>query len=126
MVILGIAAAGVLLPFAGGAAVQAEGIHRTLATELANDLMERIIATPWDQVVATWNGYAEAEGQVKDASGVVLTDPIYSRFSRNVICDYVWMPQQRNPPYTTNFVFVTVEVCRQDRQMVSLSRLLGE
>ena len=39
VVVLGIAAAGILLPFTSGAAVQAEGVHRTLAAKLAADLM---------------------------------------------------------------------------------------
>jgi type II secretory pathway pseudopilin PulG len=40
VVIVGAAASGVLLPFAGGAAVRAEGQHRTLAAKLADDLIE--------------------------------------------------------------------------------------
>ena len=126
LVILGIAAAGVLLPFAGGAAVQAEGVHRTLGTELANDLMERIIATSYGQIVADWNGYAEAQGQVKDANGVVFTDPIYAKYSRNVACDYVYVQQQSGPPLTPNFLFVTVKVERQGRQIAALSSLVSQ
>jgi len=56
LVILGMAAAGVLLPFAGGASVQAEGLRRTLSARLANDLIERIVATPYDQIIPTWDG----------------------------------------------------------------------
>jgi type II secretory pathway pseudopilin PulG len=64
LVLLGVAAAGVLLPFSRGAAVQAEGLRVVLAARLADDLMERILATPPSQVVSTWNGYTEAQGQV--------------------------------------------------------------
>ena len=49
MVVLSMAAAGVLLPFADGASVQAEGLHRSLAASLANELLERIISTPFDR-----------------------------------------------------------------------------
>jgi len=49
VVVLGIAAASLLLPFVSGAAVRAEGINRTLAARLASDLMEEIVNTPFDQ-----------------------------------------------------------------------------
>ena len=68
-VVLGIAAAGVLLPFTSGAAVRVEGMRRTLGAKLAADLMEEIISAPFDQIVAGYDGYAEPQGQVKDASG---------------------------------------------------------
>jgi len=74
-VILGMAAAGILLPFTTGAKVQAEGIRRTLAAKLASDLMEQIISTPSAQV----DGYTyiELQGQIKDATGAVFTE-LYS------------------------------------------------
>ena len=50
-VVLGIAAAGVLLPFTSGATVRAEGMRRTLAAKLASDLMEEIIGTEFDQII---------------------------------------------------------------------------
>ncbi len=86
MVLLGMAAAGVLLPFSHGAAVQAEGRRITLGAKLASDLLERIVATPSSQIVSTWDGYAEAQGQVTDAGGTVFTDPMYANFSRSVAC----------------------------------------
>ena len=74
--VLGFAAAGVLLPFVSGAAVRAEGIHRTLAAGLAADLLEQIVNTPFDETVARYDSYSELQGQVKDASGAVFADPI--------------------------------------------------
>ena len=74
-VVLSIAAAGVLLPFTGGAAVRAEGRRSTLASKLAADLVEQIIRTDFEQIVTAYDGYAEAQGHVKDAGGVVFTDP---------------------------------------------------
>jgi prepilin-type N-terminal cleavage/methylation domain-containing protein len=124
--LLGIAAAGVLLPFSGGAAAQAEGLRLTLAAQLAGDLMERIIATPPGQVMATWDGYAEAQGQVKDAGGAVFTDPIYANFSRRVTChDDVYVPQQSGPPRPPDYVLVLVQTSYRGREMASLSRLIS-
>lgn len=125
MVILGMAAAGVLLPFSGGAAIQAEGIHRTLAAGLANDLMERIIATPYDDIVASWGAYAEAQGQVTDSAGNLNTNAIYARFARDVVCESVCVwPQPATA--VSHFLRVSVRVYDQGRLVVTLSRLISE
>lgn len=120
-VLLGMAAAGVLLPFTSGATVQAEGMRRTLAAQLAADLMEQIAGTPDASVIATWHGYTEAEGQVTDASGTVFTDPMYARFSRQVSCTAKCVACQ--PP--ANFALVTVTVAWRSREMATLSSLVN-
>jgi type II secretory pathway pseudopilin PulG len=125
-VLLGIAAAGVLLPFCTGAAAQAEGLRLTLAAKLADDLMERIIATPPGQIMATWDGYAEAQGQVKDAGGVVFTDPMYANFSRRLTChDDVYAPQQSGPPLPPSYILVSVQTSYRGRKIASISRLIS-
>ncbi len=121
LVILGMAAAGVLLPFAGGAAVQAEGMHRTLAAKLANDLMERIVATHPRDAIASWDGYAEAEGQVEDVNGVVFADPMYAGFRREASCETVEVLNQ-----TVKFFLITVRVSWQGRQIVALTGLINK
>jgi prepilin-type N-terminal cleavage/methylation domain-containing protein len=127
MVLLGVAATGVLLPFSKGATVQAEGLRVTLAAKLADDLMERIIATEPNEVVATWGGYTEAEGQVRDAGGNVFTDPMYAHFSRSASCyGDVYVPQQSGPPAASNFVLVSVQVRYQGREVATLSRLISQ
>lgn len=125
VVVLGIAAAGLLLPFTSGAAVQAEGTRRTLAAKLASDLMEQIIAQPFDQIVGLYNGYTEPQGQVKAATGAVFTDPAYAKFSRKVSCSYVYLPQESGaaPP---QFIRVTIEVYFNGRQIASITRLIGQ
>lgn len=138
LVILGIAASGVLLPFASGASVQAESMRRTLATRIANDLMERILATPFEDIVATWDydegdqgwKYAEPQGQVKDAGDAPYADGAYDRFSRDAACYRVYVPQQlmglQGWPPAPNFILVLVRVQDQGRQMVTLSRLISQ
>ncbi len=124
-VVLGIAAAGILLPFTSGAAVQAEGMRRTLGIKLASDLMQEIVNTPFNQVVAVYDSYSEAEGQVKDASGVVFTDSNYAKFSRNSSCNYVYVPQESGTGVST-FILVTVRVYYSGREVVAVNRLLSE
>lgn len=149
MVILGIAAAGVMLPFSAGASAQAQGVHKTLATTLANDLMERIATKPFHDPdgssydylpgpeageatiagfdnVDDFDGYTESQGQVLDAGAVAFTDPIYSNFSRKVTCGYVYVPQQNPPTASPNFILVSVEVDYQGRPIVTVSRLVSE
>lgn len=125
LVILGLAAAGVLLPFSSGAAAQAEGQRMTLAAKLANDLMERIVATPTGQIVSTWNGRTEVQGQVKDAGDVVFTDPMYANFSRQVACADVRVLQESDD-LPSNFIRVSVHVGYQGREIATLYRLISK
>ena len=128
VVVLGIAAASVLLPFISGAAVRAEGINRTLAARLASDLMEEIVNTPFDQIVDSYNGYSEPQGQVKDVAGEVFTDSMYANFSRNVTCEYVYVPPQpvESDPTKCEFIRITVEVDYNGKEMAAISRLVSE
>ena len=124
MVILGMAAAGVLLPFADGACAQAEGLHRSLAAGLAGDLLERIVMTPFSQVTASWDGYTEGQGQVKDASGTTFTDPIYANYSRDVSCHYIYVPQQGGMA-APNFALASVRVYYRGEQIAAVDRLIS-
>jgi Tfp pilus assembly protein PilV len=123
-VVLGIAAAGVLLPFSGGAAARAEGMHRTLGAKLASQMMEEIISKPFDEIM-DYDGYSELEGQVKDAAGQVYTDSNYARFSRDVSCEYVYVPQESGTGEPV-FIRVTVLVRWSGREASSLSRLVSK
>jgi hypothetical protein len=87
--------------------------------------MEQIVNTPFDQIVANYNGYAEPQGQVKDAAGVVFTDPSYARFSREAICQYVYVPQASEPE-SPKYIRVTVQIKYDGRQMATLNRLVSE
>jgi hypothetical protein len=117
MVLLGAAAAGVLLPFAYGVTAQADGFHRTLGAILANDLIEQTAATPFDQIVSNYN-YSESQGQLKDASGNTLTDSMYANFSREIGC--VWDSDQ------DFFIVATVRVYYQGQEVAAINRLMSE
>ncbi len=124
-VVLGIAATGVLLPFTSGAAVRAEGMRITLGAKLASNLMEEIVNTSFEQIVASYDGYSEAEGQVKDAGGVVFTDSNYARLSRDSSCDYVYVPQESGSG-ASKFILVTVRVYYSSKIIATINRLVGE
>ena len=125
MVVLGIAAAGVLIPFTSGAAVQAEGMRRTLGAKLASDLMQEIVNTPFNQIVAGYGAFSEAQGQVKDAGGVVFTDSNYTMLSRDSMCDYVYVPQESGTG-VTKFILATVRVYYDGKEIAIINRLVSE
>lgn len=116
MVILGAAAAGVLLPFVSAAQVQREAVCQVLAAQLASNLMEQIVSTPFEEIRTQWDGYTEAEGQVKNASGAVFSDPIYSGFARSVLVGTV---------EETGCLMASVRVNYKGRQMVRLQFLIA-
>ena len=126
-VILGIAAAGILLPFTSGQVVRAEGVHRTLGAKLAADLMEKIVNTPFNQIVAGYN-YSEPKGQVKDSAGVsfVSTDLNYANFSRDVSCSEVYVPGESGTWQSKLFILATVKVYYSGKQIVIINRLISK
>jgi len=114
----------VLLPFAGGARVRAEGVRKTLGVKLASDLMEEIVNAPFDQLVASYDGYSETQGQVKDAAGQVFADSNYTNFGRDVSCEYVYVPQEsgtENP----KFIRVAVRANYSGRVIATVNRLVS-
>lgn len=118
MSILAVAATGLVVPFATGASVQAEGMHRSLGAKLGSDLLEKITADDYDSILATWTGYSEAQGYVKDSTGTVFTDSMYDKYSRYVTIktfdlggvDHFW---------------ITVQTYRDGKKMAQLSKLVG-
>jgi hypothetical protein len=124
-VVLSIAAAGVLLPFTGGAAVRAEGLRRTLAARLASDLMEEILETPYSQVLSAYDGYNEPKGLVKDSGGAVFSDPSYANFSRSASCEYVYVPQEPGTQ-EAKYIRATVRVYYSGREIAVIDRLISK
>lgn len=122
MVILAAAASSILLPFASGAAVRAEGTHRTLAAKLASDLMEEIIATDFDYIINDYGVYIEPEGDVNDVSGTKFVEldagSIYVNFSRSATCEIF--------EESLSLIIATVTVKYNEDELVSLSRLISQ
>lgn len=84
MVLLGVAASSILLPFASGAAMHIESARMTLAANVAADLLEEIVNTDYDDMEWLYAGVPESEGYVMDASGNIFSDPAYASFARYV------------------------------------------
>jgi prepilin-type N-terminal cleavage/methylation domain-containing protein len=118
MVILSIAAIGIVQPFSAGAAVQVEGWHRSLTAKLSGDLLEEIVNTEYDEIVNEWTDYSEAKGQVKDSIGNVFTDLSYADYSRDVTL------QQTAALSNIKHQWITVRVYRNGIEMAELSSLV--
>ena len=119
MTILAIAAMGVILPFSSGAAVRAEGAHRAIAGKLASDLVEKIGATTYANIVSTWNGYSETMGQVTNSAGVVYSDPLYSKFSRSATASVTTLG-------ATSVTWVTVTVNYNGNKILHIKSMVGK
>ncbi len=151
LVVLSIAAAGVLLPFSSGAVVRAEGLRRTLGARLASDSIEQVISRPFHDPdgseydynlgpdagettyeqfdnIDDFHDYLEPQGQIKDVGGTLFTDLAYINFSRYVTCEYVTVPQQpsQSEPEKCNFVLVTVQVYYNGKLIANIQRLVSE
>lgn len=122
-VVLGIAAAGVLMPFVAGARARAEGQRRTLAAKLSGDLMEKIVNTEPNEIITNWGVYSENQGEVTDMTGTIFTDPVYSQYSRDATCVEVWVGQESGDD-TPIFIRATVKVYYLGREAASVSRLI--
>jgi type II secretory pathway pseudopilin PulG len=136
--VLAMAAAVVVLPFAAGARCTAEDAKLTLAVNLAEGLMEEILARSfvdpdddelgeitrqsWDDM-DDYDGHIETAGQVVGFDGVRVDDPAAMGLSRSAAVQGVYVTGQdtRRPP---SFLRVSVEVCHHGSPLVTLSRLV--
>jgi type II secretory pathway pseudopilin PulG len=125
VVLLGIAASSVLLPFTTGTVVRREGAQRTLAANMAAEQMEKVTRTPFSQIIPTWNNTTEIVGQLKDAQGNTLTGSVYSPFSRTTTCKSVLASQQAGV-LSPSLISIKVEVLYKGATLVSLNRLVSE
>jgi len=99
MVILGLAASGVLLPFVTAAQVQKEATCQVLAAVLASNLMEQIYSTPFEQI---------------DSDSA----PVYRGFARSVSCQAQQMGDVEGR-------LVTVNIAYQGRNIMQIQFLIG-
>ena len=122
MVLLAMAAAGVLLPFANAASVQAEGARQTLAANLATEMMEKVLQSEPSTILSSFGVYSETKGAMLDTKGVVLSDSIYTGFSRWVVSQEFTVPSVPSVP----LVKITVSVAYEGNEMTRVTTLAGQ
>ena len=116
--LLAIATSGVILPFAGGSAAQAESARQSLAAQLASDMLEKISNDDYSNMIF-WNGNYEPEGSMMDATGQVLSDPVYADYCRVVTL-------QPASVASVGLWHVTVYVYENQVVVMTMSMLIGE
>ncbi len=137
-VILAMVVGAVIMPFTAGAANTAQNVRSTLAVNLAQDLMEEILAKPfhdpnsseagetgrsnWDDM-DDYDGYSEAEGEIAGFDGVTVDDPAAVALTRSATVESVYIAGQDQSEEPT-FIRITVNVCYHDDTLVSLTKLV--
>ncbi|MDD4889850.1 MAG: hypothetical protein PHU85_07945 [Phycisphaerae bacterium] len=141
---LAIASGAMLLPFSVGAANNTIVVDQAAAVNLAEALMEEILAKPFYDPNSTtrlgkesgetrttmdniddYHGYAETAGHMTNAAGATITDPSLSLYYRTVTVAYVTWPGQDTSGSGVTAARVIVEVKANGQTIYKLTRLVG-
>jgi type II secretory pathway pseudopilin PulG len=131
--LLATAVIGIIVPFVAGAQNQREDARRTLATNLAQELMEEILTKNFSDAggmghesnetsrslydcINDYNTYTEASGQITNNCGNKVTDPAATGLSRTVSVSYT-----ATAPI---FACIVVEVKYYGTSVAKLTRLV--
>ncbi len=116
MVVLSVATAAVILPFATGATMNMEGAKRTIAAKLAADMIEQIQGA--DNVEA-YDTHGDGNGLLYDEQfQQILTDSVYNKYWRSVgVISF--------PVGGESLWWVTVTITYDGIEVLKLSRLIG-
>jgi len=139
-VILTLVVGAILMPFTAGAQNAVQNAREVLAANLAQELMEEILSKSfndpdgtnagetnrmkWDDM-RDYNNFSESQGNIKNLSGEIFTDPLASNMSRTAKVESVYVAGQdtSNPP---TFLRITVEVRYKGQVIKRISRLVYE
>lgn len=133
----------VIWPFTAGAQNELAGARSSIASELAQELMEEILSKPFDDPqgaeglgpdageatrddfdnIDDYHGYGEPAGQILCFDGEAAADPVAADLSRSVATTYVYVSGQ-DTSETPSFISVTVTVSRDGEALVELTRLV--
>ena len=132
----------ITMPFTATARIEQEDVRRSLAGMLASEMMEEILAKPFEDPqgggavgpesgessrsnfdnIDDYDGYSESAGAIADMSGAVLTEPAATGLSRHVDVDYVYVSGQDTGDSPT-FVRITVQMQYLGEEVLEITRL---
>ncbi|MCE5276649.1 MAG: hypothetical protein ABFD92_14645 [Planctomycetaceae bacterium] len=141
--ILAACAFAVTTPFAASAQNDQTQQRWTLATCLAQEMMEEILSKPFKDPqgsvacgpdsgegsrmqfdnVDDYQGFTETAGHIADAAGAVCASDAAAGLSRRVTVEYVYLPGQQTQ-HPASFARVIVEVRHLDVPVITLTRLV--
>ena len=139
-VILALVVGAILMPFTAGAQNAVQNAREVLAANLAQELMEEILSKSfndpdgtnagetnrmkWDDM-RDYNNFSESQGNIRNLSGEIFTDPLAANMSRTARVESVYVAGQTtsNPP---TFLRITVEIRYKGQVIKKISRLVYE
>ena len=144
-VVLAMTVVAITMPFTAGARNEQVDARRTVAVSLAQEMMEEVLAQPFEDDQPVWarnpgpepgetarslfdniddyNGYEEPAGSISDLSGAVIDEATATDLSRHVTTSYVYVPGQ-DLGLPTNFIHVIVELKHRGQILTRFSRLV--
>jgi prepilin-type N-terminal cleavage/methylation domain-containing protein len=117
--ILAVAAAGISMAFAAAGTVQVEAQRRILASRLAADLMEKIVATDYGQIQTTYFA-----GYSRTAADMGNTSDIYTGLSCSVIANNTIGINAGGS--TVHLIQVTVAAKYNNQEITRITTLIGD
>mgnify|MGYP006287568951 CR=1 FL=1 len=147
VVLVGLFASAMLLPYTYGARAQQEGNDRTTAVQLASDLMERVICLPFRDIdgdsqdpgpdpgensvpasfdnIDDYHGYTEQVGEMLNMKMEVMDNSKYAFFSRSVSCEYTDTIPPQACSSDCRYIQVTVTVYKNGKKLAGLEKLVS-
>ncbi|HML74471.1 MAG TPA: type II secretion system protein [Anaerohalosphaeraceae bacterium] len=121
MVILAVAASGIVVSFAAAASVQTEAQRRIIASRLAADKIEHLASLDFAVLESVYVGktVTESAGTLTDSTGSLITGNAYAGLSRTVSCEYAAVAGVK-------LIWMTVDVTYHGTPAAHLSTLIGD
>lgn len=140
--LLAVGVVAITMPFTAGAQNEQDDVRRTLGAALAQEMMEEILAKPFNDPdgpsapgpetgessraafdnIDDYHSYDEPAGSVTDAYGSALSEKGATGLSRHVSVVYVYVAGQDIGESPT-FARITVEVRYQGDELLTVTRL---
>lgn len=121
MVILAVAASGILVSFAAASSVQTEAQRRIIASRLAADKIEHLTSLDFAVLESVYVGktVTESAGTLTDSTGSPITGNAYAGLSRTVSSEYATVAGVK-------LIWMTVDVAYHGTPIAHLGTLIGD
>ncbi|HDZ22796.1 hypothetical protein LCGC14_0321110 [marine sediment metagenome] len=140
--LLAVGVIAITMPFTAGAQNEQDDVRRMLGAALAQEMMEEILAKPFNDPdgasapgpetgessraafdnIDDYHGYDESAGSVTNAYGIALSEAAATDLSRHVSVAYIYVAGQDTGESPT-FARITVEVRYQGDELLTVTRL---
>lgn len=123
MVLLAIAAAGILMPIAAAAAAQAEAQRRVVATRMAADVIEMITAKNYAEIIPPGDYTLTYTSTGENLKNLGYPET-YQNYQCNIKTNYEYI--NKDAPNEIKLIFLVVKVFDGNRPVTELKTLVGK